>query len=131
MQVSEVGFGAWAIGGKSYGKVDKQESLNALAKAEELGCNFVDTAMVYGDSEIVLGEFLKGRRDKWLIATKFSGSSEKSLLETANEQLKRLKTDYIDFYQIHWAPRGAQNYLYDELYKLKEQGKTRYIGVSL
>ena len=56
IRISEVGFGAWAIGGQAYGRVDRAESLNALARAEELGCNFVDTARVYGDSELVLGE---------------------------------------------------------------------------
>ena len=72
MAVSEIGFGAWGIGGNAYGGADRQESLRTLARAEELGCNFVDTAGVYGDSEAVLGEFLRGRRDKWLISTKFS-----------------------------------------------------------
>ena len=64
MQVSVVGFGAWAIGGNSFGAVYRQESLRALARAEELGCNFVDTAEVYGDSEVILGEILAGRRDR-------------------------------------------------------------------
>ena len=51
MKVSEVGFGSWAIGGVAYGAVERAESLRALARAEELGCNFVDTALVYGESE--------------------------------------------------------------------------------
>jgi hypothetical protein len=55
LKASEVGFGAWAIGGKAYGSVDNSESLRGLARAEELGCNLVDTAMVYGESEVVLG----------------------------------------------------------------------------
>lgn len=130
LNVSEIGFGAWAIGGKSYGQVDKNESLRALALAEELGCNFVDTAMVYGDSELVLGEFLAGRREKWLVATKYSGNKE-GLSKTVDEQLKRLKTDVIDFYQIHWVPREDKKFLYDELNQLKKQGKVRYVGVSL
>ena len=74
IKVSEVGFGAWAIGGQAYGRVDRSESLSALARAEELGCNFVDTARVYGDSELVLGEFLRGRRSRWVVASKFSVS---------------------------------------------------------
>jgi aryl-alcohol dehydrogenase-like predicted oxidoreductase len=73
MEVSEVGFGSWAIGGGSYGVVERAESLRALARAEELGCNFVDTAMAYGESELVIGDFLRGRRDKWIVATKYSG----------------------------------------------------------
>src|SRR5687768_16616689 len=59
LKVSDVGFGAWGIGGRAYGAVDTQESLRALARAEELGCNFVDSALVYGESERVLGEFLE------------------------------------------------------------------------
>ena len=60
LSVSERGFGAWAIGGASYGAVPAQQALTALARAEELGCNFVDTAAVYGDSEALLGRFLGG-----------------------------------------------------------------------
>ena len=130
MNLSEVGFGAWAIGGQSYGKVERSESLRALAKAEELGCNFVDTAFVYGDSERVLGEFLPGRREKWLVATKYSGQKA-GMAATVEEQLRRLKIDTIDFYQIHWTPLEGEKHLYEALYQLKRSGKVRFIGVSL
>jgi len=130
VDVSEIGFGAWAIGGQSYGPVDRRESLRALALAEEAGCNFVDTAAVYGDSEHVLGAFLRGRRDKWLVATKYSGQPA-GVARTAEEQLRRLGTDVIDFYQLHWAPGARDARLYEDLYELKESGKTRFIGVSL
>jgi len=129
MKVSEVGFGAWGIGG-AYGRLDRKVALDALARAEELGCNFVDTASVYGDSELVLGEFLPARRDRWLVATKYSGQDE-GLIATAENQLKRMGIDTIDFYQIHWAPRDDQKHLYDDLYRLKESGKARFVGVSL
>src|SRR5437868_11127627 len=105
LKVSEVGFGSWGIGGEGYGAVARQESLNALARAEELGCNFVDTAMVYGDSEPLLGEFLQGRRSRWIVATKFSGQSE-GMTATLEKQLQRLQTDAVDLYQLHWVPRG-------------------------
>jgi aryl-alcohol dehydrogenase-like predicted oxidoreductase len=101
-----------------------------LAKAEELGCNFVDTAAVYGDSEAILGQFLQSRRDKWYLATKYSGQQQ-GMTATLEEQLLTLKTDYVDFYQIHWAPGKRDHYLYDELHALKQAGKARYIGVSL
>jgi len=127
IKISEVGFGAWAIGG-AYGAVDRQESLRALARAEELGCNFVDTAAVYGDSEIVLGEFLQGRRDKWLVATKYSGQSD-GMEKTLESQLRALGTDYVDLYQIHWAPHTAEPY--QQLEQLRQSGKARFIGVSL
>lgn len=128
--VSETGFGAWAIGGASYGAVVKQDSLQALAVAEELGCNFIDTAAVYGESEQIIGEFLHGRRDKWIVASKFSGGKE-SLSSQVERQLQRLNTDVIDVYQIHWVPRSKDARLYEELYRLKRDGKVRFVGVSL
>lgn len=127
LDVSEVGFGAWAIGG-AYGAVDKRNSLEALARAEELGCNFVDTAAVYGNSEDVLGEFLTGRRTRWLVATKYSGQHD-GMQKTLENQLRRLGTDYVDLYQIHWAPHTPT--LYEEIELLRQSGKTRFIGVSL
>ena len=129
MKVPEVGFGAWGIGG-DYGHIERKDALGALAKAEELGCNFVDTASVYGDSELVLDGFLPSRRDRWLVATKYSGQ-DGGLIATAESQLERMRIDTIDFCQIHWAPRGEQEHLYEELYRLKESGKARSVGVSL
>jgi len=130
VKTSEVGFGAWAIGGTAYGAVDRQESLRALARAEELGCNFVDTALTYGDSELVVGEFLRGRRSKWLVATKYSGQKP-GMEATLEAQLKRLRTESVDFYQIHWAPGRNEQELYETLYQLKKTGKARFVGVSL
>jgi aryl-alcohol dehydrogenase-like predicted oxidoreductase len=129
LKISEVGFGAWGIG-QGYGAVEKAQSLYALARAAELGCNFVDTALVYGDSETVLGEYLQGRRERWVVATKFSGQSE-GLTATLENQLRRLQTDAVDFYQLHWIPRGKDEVLFDQLAKVKQQGKARFIGVSL
>lgn len=128
LEVSEIGFGSWAIGGKAYGAVERKDSLDALAHAEELGCNFVDTAMVYGDSELVLGEFLRGRRSRWLVATKYSFQS-RGMTATVEAQLKRLSTDVIDFYQLHALPEHPD--LYDELYGLKKAGKVRFVGASI
>jgi len=130
LSVSEVGFGSWGIGGKSYGATERAESLAALARAEELGCNFFDAAAVYGDSEAILGEFLVGRRDRWIVSTKFSGQRE-GMTATLEAQLERLRTDHVDFYMIHWRPGEQESALYDELAKLKQSGKARFIGVSL
>ncbi len=127
LQVSEIGFGAWAIGGM-YGAVDRKDSLKALARAEELGCNLVDTAMVYGDSELALGEFLRGRRSRWIVATKYSFQSQ-GLTATVEAQLKRLGTNVIDFYQLHALPEDPR--LYEELYSLKKAGKVRFVGASI
>jgi myo-inositol catabolism protein IolS len=128
LEVSEVGFGAWAIGGTAYGTVDRQESLRALACAEESGCNLVDTAMIYGDSELALGEFLRGRRSRWIVATKYTYQPG-GMTATLEEQLTRLGTDTIDFYQLHWPSRDQG--VYDELYRLKKAGKVRFVGASL
>lgn len=127
LEVSEVGFGSWGIGG-SYGATERRESLDALARAEELGCNFVDSAAVYGDAEARLGEFLAGRRAKWLVATKFSGQKA-GMTATLESQLRNLRTEAVDLYQLHWVPKEPA--VYDELAQLKKAGKTRFIGVSL
>lgn len=128
LKVSEVGFGAWAIGGRAYGSVDNAESLRALARAEELGCNLVDTAMVYGESEVVLGQFLKGRRDRWIVATKYSYQPA-GMTATLEEQLRRLGTDTVDLYQLHSLPE--EHGTYEELLRLKKAGKVRFIGASV
>jgi myo-inositol catabolism protein IolS len=130
LKVSERGFGAWAIGGASFGAVPAGQALDALARAEALGCNFVDTAAVYGESEALLGRFLPGRRERWIVASKYSGQPQ-GMTALVNEQLRRLNTDRIDFYQLHWAPRGKDEALFDELDTLKRAGKLRFTGVSL
>ena len=128
--VSERGFGAWAIGGQSFGAVSERDAHEALARAEELGCNFVDTAAVYGRSEELLGGFLRGRRARWVVASKYS-RQECGMTALVETQLQRLRIDCIDLYQLHWTPQGADQRLYAELETLKRQGKIRHCGVSL
>lgn len=130
LEVSELSFGSWAIGGASYGGVEVEDSLAALARAEQLGCNLVDTAGVYGDAELVLGRFLARRRNQWLVSTKFSGQPA-GMSATLDAQLARLGIDYVDIYLVHWMPRGKDAALLDELEGLRRAGKARFIGVSL
>lgn len=130
LRVSELGFGAWAIGGRSFGAVAPDDALRALHRAEELGCNFVDTAAVYGESETILGRFLKGRRDRWIVTSKFSGQ-ECGMTRLVEQQLERLGTGHLDFYQLHSPPDRGQRHIYEELATLKRAGKVRFIGVSL
>lgn len=130
LAVSELSFGAWAIGGASYGAVDKAQALSALARAEELGCNLVDTAGVYGDSEQLLGEYLPGRRHKWLVSTKYSGQKA-GMRATLESQLRRLGTDHVDFYMVHWMPSDEETGLLDELASLKRAGMVRFTGLSV
>src|SRR5437763_865915 len=120
LKVSEIGFGAWAIGGNahgnSYGPTDDAESVAAVRRAIELGVNFVDTADVYGwgHSEEILGEALQNRRDDVHIATKVGGdfyhggvrmNFDPGYIAFALERsLKRLRTDHVDVYQLHNPP---------------------------
>jgi len=149
LQVSEVGFGAWAIGGNkhghSYGPTDNAESLRAIARALELGCTFFDTADLYGHglSEKLLGQALQMHRHECVIATKVGGdfyhgpfrkNFDADYIRFAlDKSLERLRTDYIDIYQLHNPPlmlleRGTNYAVLDEL---KQQGKIRYYGVSV
>ena len=149
LQVSEIGFGAWAIGGNkhghSYGPTDNAESLRTIARALDLGCNFFDTADLYGHglSEKLLGQVLESRRHECIIATKVGGdfyhgpfhqNFDHDYIRFALEKsLERLRTDYIDLYQFHNPPlmmleRSAN---YAILEELKQAGKIRHYGVSV
>ena len=149
LQVSEVGFGAWAIGGNkhghSYGPTDNAASLRTIAQALDLGCTFFDTADLYGHglSEKLLGQALEKRRQECVIATKVGGdfyhgpfhqNFDADYLRFAlDKSLERLRTDYIDVYQLHNPPlmmleRGAHYAIMEEL---KQTGKIRHYGVSV
>lgn len=131
IKVSEVSFGGLQLARQVRTPEARQDALNALTRAEELGCNLVDTASVYWDSELVIGEFMQGRRDRWLISTKYSGQ-DAGLEATLENQLRRLGTDAVDIYLIHWAPSpGSEHELYEALYRVRKAGKTRLVGVSL
>jgi len=145
LRVSEIGFGAWAIGGTSYGPTKDEESLEALETAWEHGVNFFDTADTYGHghSEALIGKFLKGRRARAIVATKagwdfYHGSSRKNfaldyLRFACDESLKRLQIDTIDLYQLH-NPTLEQieaGELFGLLDELKAAGKIRFSGVSV
>ncbi len=149
LQVSEVGFGAWAIGGNahgnSYGPTDDATSLAAVRRARELGCNFFDSADVYGHgkSEELLGKALAGHRDEVILATKVGGDfyhrpprqdfSGPYVRFAVQESLRRLGTDRIDVYQFHnpdyeTIRRGEIFAVMDEL---RAAGKVRFCGVSI
>jgi aryl-alcohol dehydrogenase-like predicted oxidoreductase len=149
LKVSEVGFGAWAIGGNdhgnSYGPTDDKQSLAAMERALELGCNFFDTADVYGHghSEELLGQTLKGHRSEIIIATKVGGdfyhgtprmNFNSDYLEFAlRKSCERLGTDYVDLYQLHNPPVQLikDGRIFKILDKLKASGKIRHYGISI
>jgi aryl-alcohol dehydrogenase-like predicted oxidoreductase len=143
LQVSEISFGTWAIGG-SWGQVTDEESMRGLYRAMEEGVNFFDTADVYGDghSEELLAKATKGREDEIHIATKFCRQGDIHSPETYSEQtvrrycedsLRRLGRDRIDLYQIHCPPIEIlqDGRVFEVLDRLQAEGKIRYYGVSV
>lgn len=154
IEVSPMGLGCWAIGGEAYrdgkpigwGKVDDNESIEAIHRAVELGVTFFDTADVYGcgHSEDVLGRALEGRRDRVVIATKFGQRFEEGgealdqsaepgyIRKACEDSLRRLRTDVIDLYQFHiWKyPIDKARPVLDTCEQLVDEGKIRAYGWS-
>ncbi len=136
IRISTLALGCFAFaGGQTWGEQDEQDSLSTLEAALELGISFFDTAEGYGAgySEELLGRVFEGRRDQVVIATKASPNhlAPKDLEAACIASLRRLKTDYIDLYQIHWPNREVP--LADTLgalEQLKSKGLIRAIGVS-
>ncbi len=141
--VSEVGFGAWAIGG-SWGKVDEEDAVAALHRAIDCGVNFIDTADVYGDgkSERLIARVLKDRKERVFVATKAGrrlsphtadGYTEENLTKFVERSLKNLEVETIDLLQLHCPPTEVyyRPEVFAALDKLVAQGKIRYYGVSV
>ena len=150
-QVSEIGFGAWAIGGTGWGKQGDDESVRALHKALDLGCNFIDTAQGYGDghSEQIIGRVLKERKgERIYVATKNPPRPgnwppspydkindrypEAYLREQVETSLRNLQTDCLDLLQLHtWTRAWNRNPTALEILRtLQQEGKLRGIGIS-
>ena len=144
MQVSEVSFGAWAIGG-SWGDVDDSESLAALHKAVDLGCNFIDTADVYGDgrSERLIAELKRQRpNDTIYVATKAGrrldphaadGYTYENLAAFVDRSRQNLEMDTLDLVQLHCPPTEVyyRPQVFEALDRLQAEGKIRHYGVSV
>jgi aryl-alcohol dehydrogenase-like predicted oxidoreductase len=159
VEVSRVILGAWAIGGWAWGGTDLKISLRAIQACLEHGVTSIDTAPVYGFgySEELVGEAIKGKRDQYEILTKcgmrWSGkegvyyfstidnegnskdvykySGRDSIIKECEESLKRLGTDYIDLYQVHWYDDSTPiDESMEAFQRLFEQGKIRAAGVS-
>lgn len=159
LPVSPITLGAWAIGGWMWGGSDKKDSLRAIKSCLDYGITSIDTAPVYGfgHSEEVLGEAIKGKRHQYEILTKcgmrwegtrgeyfftsndnsgiqrdiYKYSGKDSIIAECEESLKRLGTDYIDLYQIHWPDSSTPIEEAMEAFSiLLDQGKIRAAGVS-
>jgi aryl-alcohol dehydrogenase-like predicted oxidoreductase len=142
---SRIALGTWAIGGWMWGGTDEKESIRTIHAALDHGINLIDTAPVYGQgrSEEIVGEALRqnGRRGGVIVATKVGldwttgkverNSTRRRILQEFEDSLRRLQTDYIDIYQVHWPdPLVPIEETAATLRELYEQGKIRAIGVS-
>ncbi|MBI4509350.1 MAG: aldo/keto reductase [Deltaproteobacteria bacterium] len=150
LMVSEIAFGAWAIGGSMWGGRRDEEARAALARARQLGVNFIDTALVYGDghSERLVGEFVRSNPGM-MVATKVPPKSMQwparanARLEdnfpgdwiraSCERSLANLGLERIDLLQLHvWAEAWTDSdEWYDAMVRLKEEGKIRLVGISI
>jgi aryl-alcohol dehydrogenase-like predicted oxidoreductase len=145
LPVSRVALGTWAIGGWMWGGTDDDESIATIQAALGRGVNIIDTAPVYGfgHSEEVVGKAIAGlrARPQMIIATKvgldwrdgkpFRNASRERIMREIDDSLRRLRTDYIDIYQVHWPdPRVPIEETAEAMHALQRQGKIRAIGVS-
>ena len=142
-EASRIALGTWAIGGWMWGGTEETDAISTIHHALDLGVNLIDTAPVYGfgQSEEIVGKALDGRRDNVLVATKAGldwtggtivrNSTRARLEQELEDSLRRLKTDVIDIYQVHWPDEATA---FDETAKTLEgfrrDGKIRAIGVS-
>ncbi|CAD7776886.1 Aldo-keto reductase YhdN [Candidatus Methanoperedenaceae archaeon GB50] len=145
LNISRIGLGTWAIGGWLWGGTDEKTSIRTIHAALEKGINLIDTAPVYGFgvSEEIVGKAISEykNREEIVIATKvglewkeekiFRNSSKQRILKEIDDSLKRLKTDYIDIYQVHWPdPLIPIEETAQAMYELYKEGKIKAIGVS-
>lgn len=159
LSLSVITFGSWAAGGWMWGKADHNAAVEAIKASYELGVTSIDTAPIYGqgESEKVVGEAIKGiPRDKVQILTKYGMrwdlakgdyafksknnqgkdidiykyAGKESVIRECEDSLRRLGTDYIDLYQIHWPDSTTPlSETFEAVEKLIQQGKVRYAGV--
>lgn len=159
LEVSAITFGAWAAGGWMWGSTDRNEAIEAIKASYDVGVTSIDTAPIYGqgESEEIVGEAIKGiSRDKVQILTKFGMrwdlakgdfgfnsfknngdaidvykyAGKESIIYECEQSLKRLGTEYIDLYQIHWPDSTTPiDETFEAVSKLIEQGKVRFAGV--
>ena len=159
LEISAITFGAWAAGGWMWGSTDRNEAIEAIKASYDVGVTSIDTAPIYGqgESEEIVGEAIKGiSRDKVQILTKFGMrwdlakgdfgfnsfknngdaidvykyAGKESIIYECEQSLKRLGTDYIDLYQIHWPDVTTPiEETFEAVSRLIEQGKVRFAGV--
>ena len=145
VKVSRIGLGTWAIGGLEWGNVPDEAAIATILSAVDRGINFIDTAPIYGrgHAEEIIGKAMRahGRRDAFFVATKaglewnergvFANSTAPRLRGELEDSLRRLGTDFVDLYQLHWpdtlVPVAEVAGLFAQF---QREGKVRAIGVS-
>ena len=145
VEASRLGLGTWAMGGYQWGGTDDDESVRTIHAALDQGINLIDTAPAYGfgHSEEVVGRAIaeRGRRDEVILATKcglerfgdalYRNSTRQQLFEEVELSLRRLRTDYIDLYQVHWPdPATPIEETAEAMRDLQRAGKILAVGVS-
>src|SRR5271166_1573225 len=143
LRVSRVALGTWAMGGWMWGGTDQRDAVATIRAALRQGINLIDTAPVYGFgvSEEIVGTALAGMRKQAVITTKtglewrdgkiYRNASRARILQEVDDSLRRLRTDYIDIYLVHWPdPLVPVEETAEAMRSLYEQGKIRAIGVS-
>jgi uncharacterized protein len=130
--VSVIGFGGIPVQ-----RISKEEAMKVIHRSEELGINFIDTARGYGISEEFIGEALKGRREKWIIASKTMVRDKETMKTDIDISLNNLNTNYIDLYQFHnvrtmndYEKILSESGAYSALEEAKAAGKVRHIGIT-
>ena len=149
LNVSEISLGTWAFGNNVYGGVTEKDGINTIHAGIDMGINLFDTAPQYGTdkqdgvAEIVLGKALKGKRDKVHVSTKFGrnpciegGRSlfyKSRVIDSVEESLKRLQTDYIDvlFFHSPFSPDEIRDDVWEGIEQVKKQGKVRFVAHSI
>jgi aryl-alcohol dehydrogenase-like predicted oxidoreductase len=159
LELSVITFGAWAAGGWMWGGTERSEAVDAIRKSYDEGVTSIDTAPIYGqgDSEDIVAEAIAPLgRDKVQLVTKFGMrwdlakgdfamksknnqgqdidiykyAGRESIIKECEDSLRRLKTDYIDLYQIHWPDSTTPiQETFETVNELIQQGKVRYAGV--
>ena len=132
LKVSVIGFGGIPVQ-----RISKEETLKVIKRSEELGINFIDTARGYGIKEEFIGEAIKGRREKWIIASKTMARDKETTRKEIDISLTNLNTHYIDLYQFHNAETMSdyerilsKNGAYEALEEAKAEGKIRHTGIT-
>ncbi len=135
LNVSQITFGCWELGGGQWEKESDEQNIRAIQTAFDFGINSFDTAEGYGQghSEDIVGEALSGKRQDVVIATKVSPDHlrKSDVRRSVENSLKRLRTDYLDIYYVHWPNKDiALADTMEEFRRIKEEGLIKAVGVS-